>query len=97
MAVVEDNGRVGGVGSVLGQVLADAGVGVPVQTYGLPQEFLDQGKREDLLAAAGLNAQDLARSIVESVAKSAGPVRSAVATTDRRPGRPVDLTNLPAS
>jgi 1-deoxy-D-xylulose-5-phosphate synthase len=42
---------------------------VPVKTFGLPQEFLDHGNRPDILAAAGLTPQHLARQITEAVAR----------------------------
>jgi 1-deoxy-D-xylulose-5-phosphate synthase len=69
VAVVEDNGRVGGVGDSVARLLRDAGVGVPVRTFGLPQEFLGHAKRGDVLAAAGLTPQDLARDITGAVAR----------------------------
>ncbi|SDS85855.1 1-deoxy-D-xylulose-5-phosphate synthase [Jiangella sp. DSM 45060] len=68
VVTVEDNGRVGGVGSVLAQQLRDAGVTVPVHDHGLPQRFLDHAKRDEILAAAGLTAQDLAREVSGLVA-----------------------------
>jgi 1-deoxy-D-xylulose-5-phosphate synthase len=72
---LEDGGRVGGVGSVLAQALADAGVGARVRTLGLPQRFLVQGRRDDLLVEAGLGAQEVARTLVEEAARlAADPV-----------------------
>ncbi|MGH8869127.1 MAG: 1-deoxy-D-xylulose-5-phosphate synthase [Actinomycetes bacterium] len=65
---VEDNGRVGGVGATLAQVLRDEGVTTPVRDVGIPAQFLDHGKRADQLAGLGLQAQDLAREVVEAVA-----------------------------
>ena len=43
MAVVEDNGRVGGFGDAVARLLRDAEVDTPVETFGLPQRFLDHG------------------------------------------------------
>jgi 1-deoxy-D-xylulose-5-phosphate synthase len=65
---VEDNGRVGGMGSVLAEMLADAGVQRPLRIFGIPQEFLAQGKRNVVLEEIGLSAQGLAREITASVA-----------------------------
>jgi 1-deoxy-D-xylulose-5-phosphate synthase len=65
---IEDNGRVGGVGAALAQLLREARVATPLRDFGLPQQFLTHGKRADLLLEAGLSAQDVARSVVESVA-----------------------------
>ncbi len=64
---VEDNGIVGGCGSVLLQTLNAARIATPVRLHGVPQEFLDHAKRGVLLERFGLTAQSLARSIVEDV------------------------------
>jgi 1-deoxy-D-xylulose-5-phosphate synthase len=64
---VEDNGVVGGCGSVLLQSLNDARVDTPVRLHGIPQRFLAHAKRGELLEEIGLTAQTIARSIVEDV------------------------------
>ncbi|MDQ1713315.1 MAG: 1-deoxy-D-xylulose-5-phosphate synthase [Frankiaceae bacterium] len=68
VVTIEDNGRVGGVGAALALALADGGVAVPVQVFGLPQEFLAQGKRDALLIENGLGAKDIARAVIEATA-----------------------------
>ncbi|MFC4113514.1 1-deoxy-D-xylulose-5-phosphate synthase [Nonomuraea zeae] len=77
VAVVEDNGRVGGVGDAVARLLRDADVDVPVRTFGIPQEFLDHAKRAAILARIGLTGQDLARQITEAVAKRASAAEPA--------------------
>jgi 1-deoxy-D-xylulose-5-phosphate synthase len=88
VAVVEDNGRAGGFGDAVCRLLRDHEVDVPVKTFGLAQEFLDHGNRPDILAAAGLTPQHLARQLTEAVARrtpeSAGDVARAT-VADRRP------------
>ena len=69
VAVVEDNGRAGGFGDAVARLLRDADVDTPVKTYGLDQEFLTHGTREEILAAAGLTPQHLARQLTEAVAR----------------------------
>ncbi|WP_432864402.1 1-deoxy-D-xylulose-5-phosphate synthase [Microbispora rosea] len=69
VVVVEDNGRVGGVGDAVARLLRDADVDVPVRTYGIPQRFLDHAKRVKILSEIGLTGQDLARQITEAVAR----------------------------
>jgi 1-deoxy-D-xylulose-5-phosphate synthase len=64
---IEDNGVVGGCGSVLLQTLNEARIDTPVRLHGIPQEFLDHAKRGVILERVGLTAQTLARSIVEDV------------------------------
>ncbi|MGP3913265.1 1-deoxy-D-xylulose-5-phosphate synthase [Nonomuraea sp. 10N515B] len=77
VAVVEDNGRVGGVGDAVARLLRDADVDVPVRTYGIPQEFLNHAKRAAILGQIGLTGQDLARQITEAVAKRTSHVEPA--------------------
>ncbi|GAA1479266.1 1-deoxy-D-xylulose-5-phosphate synthase [Nocardioides aestuarii] len=64
---LEDNGRVGGVGAAMLQALNDARVTTPFRLHGIPQEFLDHAKRAVILERIGLDAQSLARGIVEEV------------------------------
>ena len=69
VVTVEDNGRVGGVGSKLSQTLRDADVDVPTRDVGIPQRFLDHGTRVQVQAEIGLTAQEVSRRIVEQVAR----------------------------
>ena len=68
---VEDNGVVGGCGSVLLQTLNDEGVTTPVRLHGIPQQFLSHAKRAAILDRIGLSAQSLARGIVEELTAAA--------------------------
>jgi 1-deoxy-D-xylulose-5-phosphate synthase len=76
VAVVEDNGRAGGFGDAVCRLLRDHDVRTPAKTFGLPQEFLDHGVREDILEAAGLSAQHLARQLTEAVLRQSGSASS---------------------
>jgi 1-deoxy-D-xylulose-5-phosphate synthase len=69
VATVEDNGLVGGFGDAVARLLRDHDVDVPVKTYGLPQEFLPHGTREEVLEDAGLTSQQVALRITEAVAR----------------------------
>ncbi|GAA0696734.1 1-deoxy-D-xylulose-5-phosphate synthase [Kitasatospora atroaurantiaca] len=69
VVTVEDNGRAGGVGSAIAQALRDADVDLPLRDFGIPQEFLDHAKREEILAEIGLTAPDIARQVTELVAR----------------------------
>jgi 1-deoxy-D-xylulose-5-phosphate synthase len=66
---VEDNGRTGGIGDGLAQLLRDAGVPVPLRDFGIPQQFLPQGRRDEVLAEVGLTAQKITRAVVEATAR----------------------------
>ena len=63
VAVVEDNGRAGGVGSAVAQALRDAEVDVPLRDFGIPQEFLAHAKRGEVLADLGLTPAEIAGGI----------------------------------
>jgi 1-deoxy-D-xylulose-5-phosphate synthase len=69
VVTVEDNGTVGGFGDAVARLLRQHDINVPVRTFGLPQEFIEQGERPDILAEAGLTPQSLALSITEAVAR----------------------------
>ncbi|UPK77147.1 1-deoxy-D-xylulose-5-phosphate synthase [Nocardioidaceae bacterium SCSIO 66511] len=60
VVTIEDNGRSGGVGSMVQQALSDADVSTPVRVHGVPQEFLDHAKRDVILERVGLTPQAVA-------------------------------------
>ncbi|MCT2581905.1 1-deoxy-D-xylulose-5-phosphate synthase [Actinophytocola gossypii] len=60
---VEDNLRVGGVGTRLAQAIASAGVRTPVHAHGLPPEFLPHGPRADILRHHRLDPAGLTRIV----------------------------------
>jgi 1-deoxy-D-xylulose-5-phosphate synthase len=72
VVTVEDNGRVGGVGSAVSQALRDADVDVPLRDFGIPQEFLEHASRKEILDAIGLTAPAVARQVTGLVAKLDG-------------------------
>ena len=69
VVTVEDNGRSGGFGDALCRLLRDHDVDTPARTFGLPQQFLEQGERGQILDDLGLAPQHLARAITEAVAR----------------------------
>jgi 1-deoxy-D-xylulose-5-phosphate synthase len=71
---IEDGIRVAGIGTRIRQDLRSAGVDTAVDELGLPDEFLDHATREEILAEAGLTAQDIARDVVAQVLGSKIPV-----------------------
>ncbi|MFD7896404.1 1-deoxy-D-xylulose-5-phosphate synthase [Streptomyces sp. NPDC059743] len=72
VVTVEDNSRVGGVGSTIAQTLRDAGVDVPLRDFGIPPRFLDHASRKEVMAEIGLTAPDVARQVTGLVAKLDG-------------------------
>ncbi|MEA5055079.1 MAG: 1-deoxy-D-xylulose-5-phosphate synthase [Propionicimonas sp.] len=69
VATIEDGGVAGGLGSRLSQEARAAGITTLVREFGIPQDFLPQGSRGELLDSIGLTAQQLAREITEAFAR----------------------------
>jgi len=53
---LEDNVVMGGAGSGVAELLAEANIALPILHLGLPDAFQHHASREDLLAEAGLDA-----------------------------------------
>ncbi|MFM9134649.1 MAG: 1-deoxy-D-xylulose-5-phosphate synthase [bacterium] len=68
VVTMEDNSRAGGIGASVRAALEDAGSAVPVLTFGIPARFPDHASRTAVLDSCGLNAQEVARRVVEEVA-----------------------------
>ncbi|WP_435136307.1 1-deoxy-D-xylulose-5-phosphate synthase [Actinacidiphila sp. bgisy144] len=85
VAVVEDNGRVGGVGSAIAQALRDASVDVPLRDLGIPPQFLAHAKRGEVLADLGLTPAEIAGSVGGSFLRLAA--RTATAAAGEVPGQ----------
>jgi len=64
VVTIEDNGVVGGVGAAVAGRLRDADCATEVRTIGIPQRFLDQGSRAQVLADAGLTAQQVGHQVI---------------------------------
>ncbi|QAY73879.1 1-deoxy-D-xylulose-5-phosphate synthase [Agromyces protaetiae] len=70
---LEDGVRVGGIGTRIRQDLREAGVDTAVTELGLPDEFLDHATRGEILEAAGLTPQHIARDVTAMVLGSKLP------------------------
>lgn len=69
LVTIEDGLRDGGVGSSVVAALRDARLDVPALVFGVPTAFLPHGPRAQVLADAQLTAQDVARCVVETIAR----------------------------
>jgi 1-deoxy-D-xylulose-5-phosphate synthase len=63
IVTIEENAVMGGAGSAVGEVLAAAGVQVPMLQLGIPDRFIEHGSRDSCLAAAGLDLAGLNASV----------------------------------
>jgi 1-deoxy-D-xylulose-5-phosphate synthase len=63
LVTVEENVVAGGAGCAVNQFLQAKRILMPVLNLGLPDAFIEQGTREELLALCGLDAQGIAASI----------------------------------
>jgi 1-deoxy-D-xylulose-5-phosphate synthase len=68
VVTVEDGLLAGGVGSALAATMRAAGIDTPLRDHGIPSRFLGHGTRTEVLTAIGLTAQDVSRSVVETIA-----------------------------
>ena len=61
---LEENARIGGAGSVLQQILQDAGIFKPILQFGIPDRFIEHGSRKQQLRDAGLDFESMEKSIL---------------------------------
>ena len=64
LVTVEENAIQGGAGSAVNECLMAANLTVPCLNLGLPDRFIEQGERTELLAECGLDADGLRRAIM---------------------------------
>jgi 1-deoxy-D-xylulose-5-phosphate synthase len=65
LVTVEENVVSGGAGSAVVEALAAAGMPVPVLTLGLPDQFVEHGDHQLLLAECGLDAAGILLAVRE--------------------------------
>jgi 1-deoxy-D-xylulose-5-phosphate synthase len=63
LCTIEENVVAGGAGSAVAELLAEAGVALPMLHIGIPDRFIEHGSRDDCLAMAGLDAASIRQRI----------------------------------
>jgi 1-deoxy-D-xylulose-5-phosphate synthase len=63
LVTVEENVISGGAGSAVNVFLQAQQILMPVLNLGLPDEFIEQGSREELLSQCGLDTQGIIASV----------------------------------
>jgi 1-deoxy-D-xylulose-5-phosphate synthase len=69
IVTIEENALPGGAGNGVNEVLTSNLSPSPLLTIGLPDRFIEQGTREEVLTVAGLDTDGILRSIEAFVAK----------------------------
>ena len=64
LVTMEENALAGGFGSAVLEDLSDAGFSVPVVRFGIADDFIEQGKPQELLEIAGLLPEQMAERIL---------------------------------
>ena len=76
LVTVEENALAGGAGSGVNEVLAGAGISLPVLNIGLRDVFIDHGSRGECLQQAGLDSAGIQAQIDQFLAKLDQPAAS---------------------
>ena len=63
LVTLEENAVAGGAGSAVSEYLAQQAIRTPVYHFGLPDEFIEQGERGELLSECGLDAEGILRQL----------------------------------
>lgn len=75
LVTVEEHAVMGGAGSAVSELLAQAGIVVPVLHLGIPDAFIEHASHGEMLATCGLDANGIERSIRGRLAQLT-PLRS---------------------
>ena len=72
LATLEENAVAGGAGSAVNECVVAHGIQVPIRNFGLPDRFIEQGEREQLLAECRLDAESLLQHLGDWIAAEHG-------------------------
>lgn len=65
LVTLEENVVAGGAGSAVNECLAARSIQIPVYNIGLPDRFVGQGERDELLAECGLDVEGVLRQLTD--------------------------------
>jgi 1-deoxy-D-xylulose-5-phosphate synthase len=65
VVVLEDGIKHGGIASSISELFREEGLNLPIHSIGIPLTFIEHSKRQEIFNDLGINAQSIARSIVE--------------------------------
>jgi len=64
IVVIEDGIKHGGIASTVSELLREEGMNVPVHSIGVPLEFIEHSKRDEIMSDLGITVQNITRSLV---------------------------------
>jgi len=64
VVVVEDGITHAGIGSAIAELLQEHGVRIPIHSIGVPLEFIEHSKRDEILHDLGIDVQSITRNLV---------------------------------
>jgi 1-deoxy-D-xylulose-5-phosphate synthase len=70
LVTIEEGCVMGGAGSAVAEALAAAGIVKPLLQLGLPDQFIDHGDAQQLLAQCGLHGEGIAASVTQRLGKT---------------------------
>lgn len=73
LIVIEDASREGGIGSAVLELLADHGIQVPVERFGLPDRFIEHGSVGEQRKDCAMDSESFARAFRAALAEPAAP------------------------
>ena len=73
LIVIEDASREGGIGSAVLELLADHGIQVPVERFGLPDRFIEHGSVGEQRKDCAMDGESFARAFRAALAAPATP------------------------
>ena len=73
LIVIEDASREGGIGSAVLELLADHGIQVPVERFGLPDRFIEHGSVGEQRKDCAMDGESFARAFRAALAAPAAP------------------------
>jgi len=65
VVVLEDGIKHGGIASSISEMFRESGLTTPIHSIGVPLDFIEHSKRNEILTDLGITAQNISRSIVE--------------------------------
>ena len=64
MVVLEDGIKHGGIASTISEMFRDEGLAVPIHSIGIPLEFIEHSKREEIFVDLGMTVKTITRQLV---------------------------------